>query len=226
MKWHRDIGIRPEKLRFHEHENLSHYAEIAHDIQYEFPTGWQEIEGIHSRTDFDLRRHQEYSGKKMEYFEQETRDRFIPYVVETSAGLDRTILMLLCEAYEEEEVDGDERTVLKLHPDVAPITAAVFPLVKNDPMQETAHAIVDDLREHVNAFYDERGSIGKRYRRQDETGTPFCITVDGQTAEDSTVTIRDRDSMEQVRVTTDQIVPWILDHKKDWERGEPAVPAS
>jgi glycyl-tRNA synthetase len=218
MEWHVSNGIRPSKLRFHEHKALSHYAEEAHDIQYEFPTGWQEIEGIHSRTDFDLRRHQELSGKKMEYFEQKTRDRYIPYVVETSAGLDRTILMLLSEAYEEEEVDGSERTVMKFHPDLAPITAAIFPLVKNDEMQEVAHAIEEDLRDHVNAFYDERGNIGRRYRRMDEAGTPFCITVDGQTEEDNTVTIRDRDSMEQVRVTTDRVVPYVLEHKTGWTR--------
>lgn len=219
MQWHLKNGIRRENLRFHEHANLSHYADAAHDIQYKYPSGWEEIEGIHSRTDFDLRNHQEASGKKMEYFEQQTRERFIPYVVETSAGLDRTILMILADAHEEEEVNGSTRTVMKFHPDLAPITAAVFPLVKkDDQMVETAHQIEEDLRNHVNAFYDEKGAIGRRYRRMDEAGTPFCITVDGQTAEDNTVTIRDRDSMEQVRVSTDKIVPYVLEHMVGWTR--------
>ena len=216
MQWHLDNGIRPNKLRWHEHDKLAHYADAAHDVQYEFPIGWQEVEGIHSRTDFDLANHQEYSGKKMEYFDHQTQDRYIPYVVETSAGLDRTILMLLSDAYHEENVDGDERTVLRFHPKIAPIKAAIFPLVKKEGMPEIAHAIEDDLRDVFNVFYDEKGSIGKRYRRMDEAGTPFCITVDGDTLEDGTVTVRDRDSLKQDRVPKDNLVTYLRDAMKGW----------
>ena len=202
MTWLRGLGIRPDRLRFHEHgpDELAHYAKSAVDVQYRFPFGWQEFEGIHNRTDFDLRRHQEHSGKKLEYIDPSRDERFVPYVIETSAGLDRTLLVLLADAYREEEVDGDTRTVLKLHPRLAPVTVAVFPLVKKEGMPEVARSITDDLRGRFNAFYDESGSIGRRYRRQDEAGTPFCLTVDGQTMEDDTVTVRDRDSLEQVRV--------------------------
>ena len=205
MAWHLANGVRSEKLRWHVHEKLAHYADAAQDIQYEFPIGWQEVEGIHSRTDYDLRRHQEYSGKKMEYFDQETQERYIPYVVETSVGLDRTILMLLSDAYREEEVDGEQRTVLKFHPSVAPIKVAVLPLVKKDGMPEVAHRIEDDLRKQFNTFYDEKGAIGRRYRRMDEIGTPYCVTVDGQTLEDGTVTLRERDSMQQERVEAEGV---------------------
>ena len=169
-------------------------------MQYEFPIGWQEVEGIHSRTDYDLRRHQEYSGKKMEYFDPQTQERYLPYVVETSVGLDRTILMLLCEAYREEEVEGEQRVVMKFHPNVAPIKVGVFPLVKKDGMPEKALEIYRMLKKRFNVFYDEKGSVGKRYRRMDEAGTPYGITVDGQTLEDGTVTVRDRDTMAQERV--------------------------
>ncbi len=220
MQWHIDNGIRESKLRWHEHEKLAHYADAAYDVQYEFPIGWQEIEGIHSRTDYDLRRHQEFSGKKMEYFDPFSQEKFIPFVVETSAGLDRTILMLLCEAYEEEVVDDEERVVMKFHPDVAPIKAAVFPLVKRDGMPEVAHAIEEDLRRSFNAFYDESGSIGKRYRRMDEAGTPFCITVDGDTLEDDTVTVRDRDSMVQDRIPKANVVSYVSEKMRGWKRGE------
>ena len=218
MNWHVANGIRPEKLRWHVHEKLAHYADAAQDIQYEFPIGWQEVEGIHSRTDYDLRRHQEYSGKKMEYFDPQTQERYLPYVVETSVGLDRTILMILSEAYEEEEVDGEQRVVMKFHPRVAPIKAAVLPLVKKQGMPEVAHEIEDDLRQHFNTFYDEKGAIGRRYRRMDEAGTPFCITVDGQTLEDGTVTIRDRDSMEQDRIAKDDVAATLLKRIGRWTR--------
>lgn len=211
LQWHIDNGIPADHLRFHVHEKLAHYADAAVDIQYKFPFGWQEIEGIHSRTDFDLRSHQEYSGKKMEYFDQETKDRYIPYVVETSAGLDRTILALLSEAYREEEVDGETRTVMKFHPRIAPIKVAILPLVKKDGMPEIAHAIEADVRKHFNAFYDERGAIGRRYRRMDEIGTPFCITIDGDTLEDGSVTVRDRDTMEQIRIPRDNVTPYLFD---------------
>lgn len=218
MQWHIDNGVRPERLRWREHEKLAHYADAAFDVQYDFPMGWQEIEGIHSRTDFDLKRHQEFSGKKMEYFDPGRREKYIPYVVETSAGLDRTVLMLLCEAYEEEQVKGEERVVMKFHPEMAPVKAAVFPLVKRDGMPEMARALANDLREHFKAFCDESGSIGKRYRRMDEAGTPFCITVDGETMETGAVTIRDRDSMAQERVAKEHVATWLKDRMKTWSR--------
>ena len=216
MSWHLANGIRPSKLRWHEHEKLAHYADAAQDIQYEFPMGWQEVEGIHSRTDYDLRRHQEFSGKKMEYFDPQTQERYLPYVVETSVGLDRTILMILADAYREEEVGGEQRAVLKFHPEIAPYTAAVFPLVKKEGMPEVAHRIEEDLRRQFNVFYDEKGSVGKRYRRQDEIGTPFCITVDGDTLADDTVTIRDRDSMQQERIPMENARRYIEDRVGSW----------
>ena len=202
MEWLVGLGIREERLRLHRHgpDELAHYAKEAWDIQYRFPFGWQEFEGIHNRTDFDLASHQEHSGKKLEYFDHQTQERYIPYVIETAIGLDRLFLVVLADAYAEEEVEGDTRTVLRLKPSLAPITAAIFPLVKKDGMPEIAHAIADDLRGRFAVFHDESGSIGRRYRRQDEAGTPFCITVDGQTTEDDTVTVRDRDTLEQVRV--------------------------
>ncbi len=216
MQWHLGNGVREEKLRWHQHEKLSHYADAAEDVQYEFPIGWQEVEGLHSRTDYDLSRHQEFSGKKMTYFDPFEEERYVPYVVETSAGLDRTILMLLCDAYREEEVRGETRTVLKFHPEVAPRRAAIFPLVKKEGMPEIAHAIEDDLRQHFNVLYDESGSMGRRYRRQDEAGTPFCITVDGQTTEDGTVTVRDRDSMEQERIAQGNLAAYLFDKTRAW----------
>ena len=176
MAWHVANGIRKEKLRWHGHEKLAHYADAAQDVQYEFPFGWNEVEGVHSRTDFDLSRHQEFSGKKLEYFDPQSQERYVPYVVETSVGLDRTILMVLCDAYAEEEVaSGDKtesRTVLRFHPALAPFTAAVFPLVKKDGMPEAAHRIEADLRRQFNVTYDEKGAVGRRYRRQDEVGHP------------------------------------------------------
>jgi glycyl-tRNA synthetase len=212
MEWHKGLGIREEKLRFHEHgpDELAHYAKKAFDIEYEFPFGWKEFEGIHNRTDFDLARHQEYSGKRLEYIDAGTNERFLPYVVETSMGVDRTALVLLADAYREEEIDGDTRVVLALNPSIAPIKAAVFPLVKKDGMPEIAEKIAAGLRAAaVPSFYDQSGAIGRRYRRQDEVGTPWCVTVDGETVEDGTVTIRDRDSLEQLRVSTDRVVEWI-----------------
>ena len=212
MQWHKDLGIREEKLRFHQHgpDELAHYAKDAHDIEYEFPFGWKEFEGIHNRTDFDLGRHQEYSGKRLEYIDAPTNERFVPYVIETSMGVDRTTLVVLADAYREEEVDGETRVLMAMNPQIAPIKAAVFPLVKKDGMPEIAEKVQADLRSNaINAFYDQSGAIGRRYRRQDEIGTPWCITVDGESVEQGTVTIRDRDTLEQVRVSADQIVPWI-----------------
>tara|TARA_B100001750_G_scaffold216297_1_gene200827 strand:- start:1077 stop:2009 length:933 start_codon:yes stop_codon:yes gene_type:complete len=212
MEWHRDLGIRPEKLRFHEHgpDELAHYAKKAFDVEYEFPFGWKEFEGIHNRTDYDLSRHEEFSGKRLQYIDPGSNERFIPYIVETSMGVDRVMLVLLADAYREEDVEGEARVVLGLHPAVAPIKAAVFPLVKKDGMPELAEKLNAGLRAAaIPSFLDAAGSIGRRYRRQDEAGTPWCLTIDGQTNEDGSVTIRDRDSLEQVRVATDKVTDWL-----------------
>ena len=208
MEWHRGVGINPGKLRFHAHapEELAHYAKAAFDIEYEFPFGWQEFEGIHNRTDFDLSRHQEFSGKKLEYVDTVSGERFVPYIIETSLGADRLALVALVDAYREEEVGGEQRVVLGLAPAIAPIKAGGFPLVKKDGMPEFARRIYDDLRRRFPAFYDDGGSIGRRYRRQDEAGTPFGITVDGQTIEDQTVTVRDRDTLLQERIHADRLL--------------------
>lgn len=218
IQWHQSMGIRDEFLRAEPHpeDKLAHYARSAADIQYKFPIGWQEVEGIHNRTDFDLSRHQEYSGKKLEYFDQRTQERYIPYIVETSIGLDRCTLMVLCDAYREEEVEGETRTVLKMHPKLAPTKAGVFPLIKKPELQELSKKIEQDLREEVTVLYDESGSIGKRYRRQDEAGTPFCITVDFDGLEDQTVTIRYRDTMNQDRISADRAGEAIGNKMKDW----------
>jgi len=219
LQWHKDIGIRDENLRVADHpeDKLAHYARAAADIQYHYPIGWQEVEGIHNRTDFDLSRHQEYSGKKMEYFDQKEQKRYIPYVIETSVGLDRTFLMVLCDAYREEEVDGDTRVVLKMHPRLAPTTVGIFPLVKKPELQEVAHNIEQDLNDHFMVRYDESGSIGKRYRRQDEAGTPFCITVDFDGLDDDTVTIRYRDDMKQERINKHQLESVIRERMNSWK---------
>ena len=211
MAWYHELGMDPQKLRWHQHgpQELAHYARAAYDIEYEFPFGWQEIEGIHNRTDFDLRRHQEYSGKKLEYFEQASGERFLPYIVETSGGADRITLTVLVDAYREEEVEGETRVLLRLHPLIAPIKAAVFPLVNKDRMPETATELFNDIRKHFATFYDDSGAIGRRYRRMDEVGTPFCVTVDGQTAEDGQVTIRHRDTMHQERVGVEAVLPYL-----------------
>ena len=213
MEWVQSLGIRASKLRFHEHgpDELAHYAKKAFDIQYEFPFGWQEFEGVHNRTDFDLRRHQEYSGKKLEYVDPNNRDkRYLPYVIETAVGVGRTVLAALCDAYHEEEVEGEQRVVLRLHPRLAPVKVAVLPLVKKDGMPEMAERIQQEFRRAgINSFYDDSGSIGKRYRRLDEAGTPFAITVDGQSTSDNSVTVRDRDSLAQDRVSADGIVNYM-----------------
>jgi glycyl-tRNA synthetase len=213
MAWVQGLGINPEKLRWHEHapDELAHYAKRAFDIEYAFPFGWQEVEGVHNRTDFDLTRHQQYSGKRLEYIDPNDRNkRYIPYIIETSAGADRTTLVVLADAYREEEVEGEQRVVLGLHPALAPIKVAIFPLVKKDGLPEIATKIHDAFRAAgVPSFYDDSGSIGKRYRRQDEAGTPFCVTVDGQTSEDGTVTVRDRDTLAQERVSTDRLVEYV-----------------
>lgn len=221
LDWHKSIGIREEHLRVapHPDDKLAHYARAAADIQYKYPIGWQEVEGIHNRSDFDLTQHQEFSGKKMEYYDQKEQKRYVPYVIETSVGLDRTTLMVLCDAYREEEVDGESRTVLKIHPKLAPTKVGIFPLIKKDVLQDLAHKIEKDLRDDYTVLYDESGSIGKRYRRQDEAGTPFCVTVDFDGVESDgpdTVTVRYRDDMTQDRVAVDQLSNLIHDKMKNW----------
>jgi len=212
-KYYMSLGIPEEKLRFHDHEKLAHYAKAACDIEFLFPFGWGEVNGTHNRTDFDLSRHQEYSGQKQEYLDPETNERYIPYVIESTYGLDRTVLALLCNSYEEEELeDGDTRVVLHLHPIVAPYKVAVLPLSKK--LSDKANEVYSNLSKKYMCDYDEAGSIGKRYRREDEIGTPFCITVDFETENDGAVTIRDRDTMEQVRVKIDELESWIDERLK------------
>lgn len=206
LKWHEALGLGKEKYRYHDHEKLAHYANAATDIEFEFPFGFKELEGIHSRTDFDLKRHQEYSGRKIQYFDPETNESYIPYVIETSIGLDRTVLAVLSGAYREEKLDnGEDRTVLKIHPALAPVKLAVLPLVKKDGLPQMAREILETLKYDFNCQYDEKDSIGKRYRRQDAIGTPLCITIDHQSLEDGCVTLRDRDSMLQERVPVGEL---------------------
>ena len=205
------MGITESKLRFHEHgENeLALYAKEAWDIEYEFPFGWSEIEGIHNRTDFDLRQHEEFSGKNLTYFDQPNNERFLPYIIETSAGLNRMLLTIMADAYWEDKENN--RVVMKLHPRLAPVKAVICPLVKKDGLPEKAREIMDILKTHFKVLYDQQGSIGKRYYRQDEAGTPFGITVDHQSTEDNTVTLRHRDTMVQDRVSIDQLQSAIQD---------------
>ncbi|MBU0473764.1 MAG: glycine--tRNA ligase [Bacteroidetes bacterium] len=216
INWYKNLGMDTESLRFHDHpkDKLAHYAKEATDVEYKFPFGWGEIEGIHNRTDFDLTRHQQFSGKSQQYFDDELKEKFIPYIIETSAGASRSFMAFLVNAYHEEEVNGELRVVLKFHPKLAPIKAAIFPLVNKDGMPEIAKEIEAELSQFIKVFYDSKGAVGRRYRRQDENGTPFCITVDNQTIEDKTVTVRERDSMEQVRVSTDSLLVYLLNKLK------------
>jgi glycyl-tRNA synthetase len=211
MAWHHAIGLNPAKLRWHAHGpgELAHYAKAAYDIEYEFPFGWNEIEGIHNRSDFDLGRHQEYSGKRLDYFDQPNNERFLPYIVETSAGADRVTLTVMADAYREEEVEGETRVVLGFDPRVAPIKVGVFPLMKKDGLPEVADEVYRAVRRRFNAFYDDSGAIGRRYRRMDEAGTPFCVTVDQETLAERTVTVRDRDAMTQERVSIDRLLEYL-----------------
>ena len=220
FEYYRKLGIRKSKLRFHRHgpDELAHYAKVAFDLEYEFPFGWKELEGIHNRTDYDLRRHMEFSGKDLRYLDDRSGERYIPYVIETSAGLTRTVLTVLSDAYVEEEVEGETRVVLKMHPSIAPVTVGVFPLVKKDGLSELAREIELALREDFSTFYDQGGAIGRRYRRQDEIGTPFCVTIDYQTKDDRTVTLRFRDSMEQVRVKIGEIAARIKNAAGEYRR--------
>jgi glycyl-tRNA synthetase len=214
MQWHLSLGISPDKYRFHDHVKLAHYADAACDIEYDFPMGFKELEGIHSRTDFDLKNHQQFSGKKLTYFDTELNQHYIPYVVETSIGLDRTFLMLLSEAYQEEDLSTEEkqdvRVVLKLPAMLAPYKLAILPLLKKDGLPEIAKELMAECRGSFKCFYEEKDAIGKRYRRMDAIGTPFCVTIDHQTKEDGTVTIRHRDSMLQERVALKDIKQIVL----------------
>ena len=206
LRWHKALGLGDHKYRFHDHDKLAHYANAATDIEFEMPFGFKEVEGIHSRTDFDLSQHEKFSGKNIKYFDPELNQSYVPYVVETSIGLDRTFLSIMASSYTEEQLDGgDSRVVLKLPHVLAPVKAAILPLVKKDGLPEKAREIMDELKFDFKCVYDEKDSIGKRYRRQDAVGTPFCITVDHQTLEDNTVTIRHRDSMEQDRVNISEL---------------------
>jgi len=209
LKWHISLNGDQTKYRFHDHVKLAHYANAAVDIEYDFPFGFKEVEGIHSRTDFDLAQHQKFSGKKLQYFDPEINKNYVPYVVETSVGLDRLFLTILCNAFEEQDLSTEEkkdsRSVLHFHPAIAPVKAAILPLTKKDGLPDKAREILNNLKLDYNVQYDEKDSIGKRYRRQDAIGTPFCITVDYDTLEDNTVTIRHRDSMEQERIPLDQL---------------------
>ncbi|MFO7789781.1 MAG: glycine--tRNA ligase [Bacteroidales bacterium] len=205
MNWHKALGFEPDLFRMHEHDKLAHYATEAYDIEFEFPFGFKELEGIHSRTDFDLGRHQEMSGKKIQYYDNEKGESYVPYVVETSIGMDRTFLMVLSAAYTEEKLEKETRIVMKIPAPLAPYKVAVLPLVKKDGLPGIARKIMDELKYDFNCYYEEKDSIGRRYRRQDAIGTPYCITVDHQSLEDNTVTIRERDSMKQERVPADQI---------------------
>jgi glycyl-tRNA synthetase len=220
------LGVDMSKLRWHQHgpDELAHYAKDAYDIEYEFPMGFRELEGVHNRTDFDLKRHQEFSGKDLQYIDQDNgNERYIPYIIETSAGLTRQLLMLLCDAYVEEKVadkgnDDDWRTVMKFHPELAPITVAVLPLMKKDGLAELAQEIRQALKQDYATDYDQAGAIGRRYRRQDEAGTPYCVTIDYDSKENGTVTVRDRDTMEQERVHKDELSGYIRGKIKNYIR--------
>ena len=221
MEYYRKLGIRMDRLRWKQHGpgELAHYAKAAYDVEYLFPFGWSELEGVHNRTDYDLSRHSEFSGKDLTYLDDQKNERFLPYIIETSAGLTRSVLMVMADAYDEEQVgEGDVRTVLRFHPDVAPVTVGVFPLVKKDGLAELAAKIERELREDFSTFYDQGGAIGRRYRRQDEIGTPYCVTIDYETRENETVTLRLRDSMEQVRVPIREIGARLREETKKYCR--------
>jgi len=210
-QWFLDLGVSTENLRLRDHgeDELAHYSKACADIEYLFPFGWKELEGVANRTDFDLSRHAEATGKDLRYFDDQTREKYIPYVIEPALGLDRAVLTFLCEAFQEDEVEQDTRTVMRLHPALAPIKAGIFPLVKKKGLPEIAHKLEEDLRKTFSVYYDEKGAIGRRYRRQDECGTPFCITIDFDTKDDDTVTVRDRDSLAQERIALDQVRGWL-----------------
>ena len=209
MEWHLSIGINKNNYRFHNHDKLAHYADAACDIEFNFPFGFKELEGIHSRTDFDLANHEKFSSKQIKYFDHEDESKYTPYVVETSVGLDRLFLSILCGSFVEEEVKNEQRVVLKLPRYLAPISVAVLPLLKKDGLNDRARNIFNDLKSKFSCHYEEKDSIGKRYRRQDAIGTPCCITIDHQTLKDNTVTLRDRDTMSQERISVEKIHTYI-----------------
>ena len=218
MKWFQALGMRVERLRWHRHEpdKLAHYAKDAYDIEYAFPFGWGEIEGIHNRTDFDLSRHEQFSGKSLKYFDEQNKEKYTPFIIETSAGASRSFMAFLADAYTEEAAPTAEgatetRVVMKFHPRLAPIKAAIFPLVNRDGMPEIAERIERELRPRIRVFRDESGAVGRRYRRQDEIGTPYCITVDSQTLQDQTVTVRHRDTMLQDRIASEKLLPYLTE---------------
>jgi glycyl-tRNA synthetase len=217
FNWYLTLGIRPENIHLRDHapDELAHYAAGCADVEYDFPFGRSELEGIANRTDFDLKRHMEMSGKDLSYFDDQAQDpdtrRYLPHVIEPSAGADRATLAFLCDAYAEDEVGGEPRTLLRLHPRLAPIKAAVFPLVKKDGMPERARAIYRGLKHRFSAFYDEKGAIGRRYRRQDEAGTPYCVTIDGETSTAGTVTVRERDTCVQTRIDAGRLEEFLAE---------------
>jgi glycyl-tRNA synthetase len=224
--YYEKLGLKMDHLRWHQHgpDELAHYAKDAYDIEYLFPMGWKELEGVHNRSNYDLTRHTEYSGKDLQYIDQDNNnEKYLPFIIETSAGLTRTVLMILCDAYDEEKVadkgnDDDYRTVLRFHPSLAPVTAAVLPLMKKDGLAELAQEIRADLKEDFSTDYDQGGNIGRRYRRQDEAGTPFCVTIDYESKENGTVTLRFRDSMEQVRIHRGELAARLRDEIRSYRR--------
>jgi glycyl-tRNA synthetase len=222
--WYTDFGIDPSRLRLRVHEGseLAHYAKATSDIEYLYPFGWGELEGIANRADFDLTRHSEASGTDLVYFDPQTKEKYTPYVIEPAGGINRMALTFLIDSYEEEQLEKDTRTVLRLHPLIAPTTVGVFPLVKKEGMPERAGEVASDLRRAgFSTFYDEKAAIGRRYRRQDENGTPFCVTIDGNTLSDGVVTVRHRDSMEQEKMRTEELVGYLAQAVHDWKRPEP-----
>jgi len=220
QQWYVDLGMDPAKLRLRDHakDELAHYSNGCTDVEYLFPFGWSELEGVASRTDFDLKRHAAVSGKELQFFDEQTKEHYVPFVIEPAAGCDRATLAFLVDAYREEQVEGETRVLLKLHPRLAPLKVALLPLVKKDGMPEKARAIEKGLRARFTTFYDEAGAIGRRYRRMDEVGTPFCLTVDGQTKDDSTVTVRHRDTMRQERVAEGQLEGYLAAQMAAWKR--------
>ena len=208
MKWWTSLGLRPDhvRLRAHDADELSHYSSATSDVEYLYPIGWSELEGIANRGNFDLTQHAKYSGQKLEYVDTATGDRYVPHVIEPAAGVDRAMLAFLVDAYDEDQIEGEQRTVLRLHPSLAPVKVAVLPLVRKDGQPELAGEVYRELRDHVQAEYDEGGAIGRRYRRQDEIGTPWAVTIDHQSLQDRTVTLRDRDSLAQVRIAIGELV--------------------
>jgi len=212
MKWHQALGFGAENYRFHDHEKLAFYANAATDIEFKMPFGFKEVEGIHSRTNYDLTQHEKFSGKSIKYFDPETKESYTPYVIETSIGVDRMYLSVMCHSYQEEQLEnGETRTVLKLPAALAPVKLAILPLIKKDGLPEKAREIMNDLKFHFNCKYEEKDTIGKRYRRQDAIGTPYCITIDHDTLTDNCVTLRDRDTMQQERVPISELRSLIED---------------